>query len=64
VETLRTGEDLVSAAVICEVWRLAVALQLRVVPSRVEKWSVNPFTNPNPVCSEPRQTDFSANSDI
>jgi hypothetical protein len=35
----------------CRVWRLAVALYLLVVQSRVYKWSINPFTNPNPVYS-------------
>jgi hypothetical protein len=35
--------------VICEVCRLAIALQLLVVLSGVCKWSVNPFTNANPV---------------
>jgi hypothetical protein len=37
--------------VICELWRLAVVLQLIVVLSRVYKWSINLFTNPNPMYS-------------
>jgi hypothetical protein len=35
------------APVICKAWRLAIALQLLVVPSCVYKWSINPFTNPS-----------------
>jgi hypothetical protein len=31
--------------------RLAIALYLPVFPSRVYKWSINPFTNPYPVYS-------------
>jgi hypothetical protein len=33
--------------VICEVWKSATALEILVVTSRVCKWSINPFTNPN-----------------
>jgi hypothetical protein len=54
VKTLQAGEDLVLAAVICEVWRLAVALLLLVLPSRVYKWSIYPISNPNPVYSHTR----------
>jgi hypothetical protein len=36
--TLQAGEDLVIAAVTCKVYRLAMALQLLVAPSRVLKW--------------------------
>jgi hypothetical protein len=47
VKTQQAGKSL-ACAVICELWRLAVAL---VVPSHVYKWSVNPFANQNPVYS-------------
>jgi hypothetical protein len=43
-------KDLAGSVVICELWRLAIVL---VVPSGVYKWSVNPFTNPNPVYNHP-----------
>jgi hypothetical protein len=49
VKTQQAGKDLAGAVVICEVWRLTVALLLLVIPSRVYKWSINAFTNPNPV---------------
>jgi hypothetical protein len=45
VRAQQTGKGLADA-VICEVWRLAIALWLLVVPSCVYKWSINPFTNP------------------
>jgi hypothetical protein len=32
------GKGLAGAVMICELWRLAVALQLLAVPSRVYKW--------------------------
>jgi hypothetical protein len=51
VEIMQAGEELSLAAVICKVWRLAMALQLSVVMSYMYKCSVNPFTNPNPVYS-------------
>jgi hypothetical protein len=51
VKILQAGEDLVFAAVICKLWRLAMMLQLLVVLSRVFKWSIDPFINPNPVYS-------------
>jgi hypothetical protein len=35
--------------VICKVWRSAIVLQLLLVSSGVYKWSINPFSNPNPV---------------
>jgi hypothetical protein len=38
MKALQAGEDLAFAAVICNVWRLAVALQLRVITSSVYKW--------------------------
>jgi hypothetical protein len=47
----QTGKGLAGAVVICELSRLAVALYLLAFPSRVLKWSLNPFTNPNPVYS-------------
>jgi hypothetical protein len=47
--TQQAGKGLEGAVVICEVWRLALALQLLVVSSHVYKWSVNPFTIPNPI---------------
>jgi hypothetical protein len=51
LETLRAVEDLMFAAVICEVCRSAIALCLLVVPSAMYKWSINPFTSPYPVYS-------------
>jgi hypothetical protein len=33
---------------ICELWRLAMALQLLVFTSRVYKWSIDPVSNPKP----------------
>jgi hypothetical protein len=51
LKTQLAGKSLASAVVICELWRLAVALQLLVVPSRVYKWLIDPFTNPNPIYS-------------
>jgi hypothetical protein len=44
-------KGLAGAVVICELWRLAVAVQLLVLRSRVYKWSINRVTNPNPVYS-------------
>jgi hypothetical protein len=43
VKTQQAGKDLACAVVICESWRLAVAL---VVPNHVYKWSINPLSNP------------------
>jgi hypothetical protein len=37
----------------CEVWKSALALQVLVVPSRMYKWSINPFANPNPLLVTP-----------
>jgi hypothetical protein len=48
-EELIAGKHLAGAMVICELWRLVVALWLLVVPSGVYTWSVNSFTNPDPV---------------
>jgi hypothetical protein len=45
VKTQQTRKGLANAVVICEFWRLLV------VPSRVYKWPISPFTNPNPVYS-------------
>jgi hypothetical protein len=44
-QTQEAGKDLAGAVTICELRRLSV------VPSRVYKWLINPFTNPNPVYS-------------
>jgi hypothetical protein len=57
VKTLQAGEDLVLAAVVCKIWRLPMEILLLVVPSGVCKWSINPFTNPNPVCSHTHTRD-------
>jgi hypothetical protein len=46
VKTQQAGKGLAGAVVICIVWRLAVALELLVVPSRVVKWSISPTSNP------------------
>jgi hypothetical protein len=51
MKTRQAEKGLVGVVVIYELWRLAVALYLHVVPSRVYKRSINPFINPNPVCS-------------
>jgi hypothetical protein len=56
VETLQAEKSLAGAVVICELWRLAVAPKLLTVPSRVYKWSINPFTDPNPVYSNTYET--------
>jgi hypothetical protein len=40
LKTLQIDEDLALAAVICEVWRSAMALQLRAVPSGVNKSNI------------------------
>jgi hypothetical protein len=37
VKTQQAGKGVTGAVVICELWRLAVALQLLVVPNRVYK---------------------------
>jgi predicted cobalt transporter CbtA len=47
----QTEKGLADVVVISELWRLVVALYLLVVPSRVYQWSLNSFTNPNPVYS-------------
>jgi hypothetical protein len=48
VKTQQAGKCLAGAVMICEMWRLAVTLQLLVVPSCVYKWSKihHPFQNP------------------
>jgi hypothetical protein len=51
LKTLKSGEGLVFAAVVCKVWRLVMALSLLVIPSRVVKWSINPISNLYPVYS-------------
>jgi hypothetical protein len=51
VKTQQARKGLAFPVVICELWRLAIALYLLVVPSRVYKWSINPFTNLNLVYS-------------
>jgi hypothetical protein len=53
VKPQQAGKGLVDAVVIRELWTLAVALQVLVVPSGVYKWSINPFPNPNHVYSHP-----------
>jgi hypothetical protein len=47
----QAGKCLAGAVVVCELWRLAVAPHLLVVPCCVYMWSINPFSNPNPVYS-------------
>jgi hypothetical protein len=49
VKEQQAGKGLADAVAICELWRLAVALQLLVVPSRVYEWSIHAIPNPNPV---------------
>jgi hypothetical protein len=51
VKTQQAGKGLVGVVVICKVWRSVVVLYLFIVPSRVYKWPINLFTNPNPVYS-------------
>jgi hypothetical protein len=53
VKTWQAGKGLAGAVVICKVWRSAVALKQLVVSRRVYRWSINSFTNPNPVYSHP-----------
>jgi hypothetical protein len=53
VKTQKAGKVLANAVVICELWRSAIVLYLVAVPSGMYKWSINPFTNPYPVCSHP-----------
>jgi hypothetical protein len=47
VKTQQAGKDLMGAAVICELWRLAVALSLFAFPSCMYKSSINLLTNPD-----------------
>jgi hypothetical protein len=47
VKTQQAGKDLASALMVCEWWRLAVALLC--------KWPINPSTNPNPAYSHTLQ---------
>jgi hypothetical protein len=51
MKTSRLEKGLAGAVVICEFWRLAIALYILVVPSGVYKWLTNPFTNPYHVYS-------------
>jgi hypothetical protein len=51
VRTQQAGKGVESAVVISKVWGLGVALWLLVLPSRVYKRSIDPFTNRNPVYS-------------
>jgi hypothetical protein len=44
-------KGLADAAVICELWRLAMTLLLLVFTNRVCKWSIHSSTNQNPVYS-------------
>jgi hypothetical protein len=44
----QAGKCLAGYVVNCNVWRLAMALQLLVVPNSVYKGSINPISNPNP----------------
>jgi hypothetical protein len=46
VKTQQAGKDLAGAMVICKAWRLAMTLQLLVVPNRFVKWLTNPISNP------------------
>jgi hypothetical protein len=59
VKTQQAGKGLAGSDVICELWRSGVALELLLVPSRLYKWSLNPFTNPNPVYSHPYGLQYS-----
>jgi hypothetical protein len=49
VKTQQAGNGLAGVVMICELWRSPMALWLLIVPSRVYKWSINTFTNRNPV---------------
>jgi hypothetical protein len=49
VKIQQAGKGLAGAVVNCKVWRLAVSLQLLVVPSGEYKEARNPFTNPYPL---------------
>jgi hypothetical protein len=48
VKTRYTGKGLVGAVVVYKLYRLAMELQLHVAPRCVDKWSVNPASNPKP----------------
>jgi hypothetical protein len=61
VKTQQSAKGLACAVVSFTVWRLAVALQLLVLTSPVYKWSINPFTNPNPVYGHTLQVAMSLN---
>jgi hypothetical protein len=56
VKTLQAGKGLAGAVVICELWKLTVAVKSLGLTSRVHKWSLNPFSNPNPVYTHARTT--------
>jgi hypothetical protein len=51
VKTKQAGKGLAGTVVICELWRLAVGLQLRVLADHVYKLSITSYTNQNPVYS-------------
>jgi hypothetical protein len=51
LKTQQAKKRFTDAVVICELWRLAVVLQLLVVPSDVYTWSKNPISNPYTVYS-------------
>jgi hypothetical protein len=45
------GQGLAGAVVICELWRLAVAVYLLVIQNRVYKRLLSPFIKPDPIKS-------------
>jgi hypothetical protein len=49
MKTQQAGKPLACAVVISKVRRSAMAMYLRVVPSCVYKWSINPISNPKPL---------------
>jgi hypothetical protein len=51
----RLQKGLVVVEVMCEWWRLPVALSLLVVQSSVNKRSIHPFNSPYPVDSHTRK---------
>jgi hypothetical protein len=47
VKKQQAGKGLAGTVVICELWRLAMALILLVVHILMCKWSINPICNPD-----------------
>jgi hypothetical protein len=48
LKTQQAEKDLAGDVVICELWRLTMAIKLFVVPDHMYQWSIYPFSNPKP----------------